>query len=63
LECNHESILLKWDQNLNLPCEQLIFFVDGDHVFANYDGKPVTKEVLASLMEEIKENCTGMYSL
>jgi hypothetical protein len=63
LECNHESILLKWDQNLNLPCEQLAFVEGGDHVLASHDGKPVTREVLATLVEEIKEDCSGMSSL
>jgi hypothetical protein len=37
--------------------------VGGDHILASHDGKPVTREVFAILVKEIKEDCSGMSSL
>jgi hypothetical protein len=59
LSGSHESILLKWDTNLNLPCEQLAYVFGTEQVFAVHDGSPVTREVWAALVEDIKANVTG----
>lgn len=59
LQLNHESILLKWDANLNLPEEQLVF-VFGDHaVPAMHKGRFVTREIFADLVQDIKIQCSG----
>jgi hypothetical protein len=50
LEGTHKSILLKWDANLNLPCEQLAFVFGTEQVFAVHDGSPVTRDVWAALI-------------
>jgi hypothetical protein len=40
-----------------------VFVMGGDHVFASHNGKLVTREVLAVLVEEIKGDCSGISSL
>ena len=37
--CNHEQILLKWDANLNLPCEHMAFVMRGDSCYVVHIGK------------------------
>jgi hypothetical protein len=61
LEGTHESIFLKWDANLNFPCEQLAFVFGTEQVFAIHDGSPVTRDVWAALIEEIKAEVSGIY--
>ena len=56
---SHKSILLKWDTNLNFPCEQLVYVFGTEQVFAIHDGNPITKEVWAALVEDIKANING----
>jgi hypothetical protein len=59
LQLNHESILLKWDANLNLPEEQLVF-VFGDHeVPAMHKGRFVTREIFSDLVRDIKIQCSS----
>ena len=61
LQLSHESILLKWDANLNLPEEQLAF-VFGDHeVPALHKGKTVSRETFADIVRDIKIQCSGAF--
>jgi len=41
LQCAHEQILMKWEANLNLPYETLMFVVDGEPYYALHNGKMV----------------------
>ena len=58
--CNHEHILLKWDANLNLPCEHLAFVVEGESLHAVHEGKQVTQEIMATIMVTVKQECQGL---
>jgi hypothetical protein len=61
LQLNHESIMLKWDANLNLPEEQLVF-VFGDHeVPAMHKGRFMTHEIFADLVRGIKIQCSDAF--
>jgi hypothetical protein len=61
LQLNHESIMLKWDANLNMPEEQLVF-VFGDHeVLAMHKGRFVTREIFADLVRDIKIQCSDAF--
>ena len=53
LQLNHESILLTWDTNLNLP-EEVLAFVFGEHqVVVLHKGKEVTQQSLNDLVMDI----------
>jgi hypothetical protein len=61
VQCNHESIVLKWDFDLNLPCEQLAFFFGDQQLFVQHGGERVTREHFASLLSNVKQDCTGQW--
>jgi hypothetical protein len=61
VQCNHESIVLKWDFDLNLPCEQLAFFFGDQQLFVQHGGERVTREHFASLLSNVKQDCTGHF--
>ena len=58
--CKHEHILLKWDANLNLPCEHLAFMVGGESLHAVHGEKQVTWEIMATITITIKQECQGL---
>ena len=62
LQLSHKSILLKWDANLKVPEEQLVF-VFGDHeVAAMHKEKCMTREMFTALVSNIKSQCSGIVS-
>lgn len=59
LQCSHEQILMKWDANLNLPCETLTFVVGGETLFAMHDGSMVHREGYAAIIGAVQNDCKG----
>lgn len=50
--------MLKWDSDLNLPSEKLAFIFRDQQLFAQHGDERVTRERFASLVEDVKHDCT-----
>ena len=61
IQCSHEQILLKWEANLNLPCETLMFVVGGEAFYALHDGNTVTREGYATIIASVQQDCKGKF--
>ena len=61
IQCSHEQILLKWEANLNLPCETLMFVVGGEAFYALHDGNTVTREGYAAIIASVQQDCKGKF--
>jgi hypothetical protein len=59
LQGSHESILLKWDTNLNMLYKQLAYVFGTKQVLAMHDNSPVMRKVWAGLIDEIKADVSG----
>ncbi len=59
LQCFHEQILMKWDANLNLPCETLTFVVGGETLNAMHEGTMVHREGYVAIIASVQNDCKG----
>jgi len=59
VQCSHEQILMKWESNSNLPCENLCFVVGGETLYALHEGNMVHREAYASIISSVQSDCKG----
>jgi hypothetical protein len=61
LDCSHEQIHIKWMTDLNDNTAVLSFVCHGEQIHAEHKGSPVDRELWASLLSQVKSECTSMF--
>jgi len=62
LDCSHKQIHLKWIYDLNNDSAILSFVYHGEKIHVEHKGRPVDRELWASLIEKVKSECTSELS-